>query len=59
MLDYEMLAWALIAFVALLALTYLLLNFCGGCFIYYQLNRLGVPGFRHSPIRVSSDRHHA
>jgi Domain of unknown function (DUF4395) len=52
MLDYNTLGWALIAFVALLALTNLLLNFCGGCFIYYQLNRLGVPGFRHSPIRV-------
>jgi Domain of unknown function (DUF4395) len=52
MLDYDTLAWSLIVFVALSALTYLLLNFCGGCFIYYQLNRLGVPGFRHSPIRV-------
>ena len=52
MLDYNLLGVALIGFVALLALTYLLLNFCGGCFIYYQLNRLGIPGFRHSPIRV-------
>jgi hypothetical protein len=52
MLDYDILGAALIALVALLALTYLAFNFCGGCFIYYQLNRLGVPGFRVSPIRV-------
>ena len=50
--GYVVLGWALVLAVVLLATLNLTLHFCAGCFIYYQLNRLGVPGFRHSPIRV-------
>lgn len=41
------LAWLVIALAAL----NLFVGFCAGCFVYYQLNRLGVPGFLASPIR--------
>jgi hypothetical protein len=27
------------------------LNFCAGCWMYYQFNRLGVPGFTQSPLQ--------
>ena len=38
-------AWVVIA----LATVNLLLGFCAGCAMYYWLNRLKIPGFRHSP----------
>ena len=44
------LGWALVGLVVVLAALNLFLGFCAGCFVYYQLNRLGVPGFAHSPI---------
>jgi hypothetical protein len=37
--------WALAGLVIALAALNLFLGFCAGCFVYYQLNRLGVPGF--------------
>lgn len=37
--------WALVWLVIVLAALNLFLGFCAGCFVYYQLNRLGVPGF--------------
>ena len=43
--------WALIWLVVTLAALNLFVGFSAGCFVYYQLNRLGVPGFRYSPIR--------
>ncbi len=43
--------WALIWLVIALAGLNLGVGFCAGCFVYYQLNRLGVPGFRARPIR--------
>ena len=43
--------WLLVWLVVILAGLNLFLGFCAGCFIYYQLNRLDVPGFEHSPIR--------
>ncbi|MBK7920453.1 MAG: DUF4395 domain-containing protein [Chloroflexi bacterium] len=43
--------WALVGLVIVLATLNLFLGFCAGCFVYYQLNRLGVPGFARSPIR--------
>lgn len=46
------LGWTLVWLVVALALLNLLLGFCAGCFLYYRLNRLGVPGFRHSPIHL-------
>ena len=45
------LGWALTWLVVALAALNLFLGFCAGCFVYYQLNRLGVPGFRYSPVR--------
>jgi hypothetical protein len=44
------LGWALVGLVVVLAALNLFVGFCAGCFVYYQLNRLGVPGFRHSPV---------
>jgi hypothetical protein len=43
--------WALVWMVVVLAALNLFVGFCAGCFVYYQLNRLGVPGFSSSPIR--------
>lgn len=43
--------WALVALVVVLAGLNLFLGFCAGCFVYYQLHRLGLPGFNHSPIQ--------
>lgn len=43
--------WALAWIVIVLAALNLFLGFCAGCFVYYQMNRLGVPGFDHSPVR--------
>ncbi len=47
----QVLGWALTWLVIGLAALNLFLGFCAGCFVYYQLNRLGMPGFRFSPIR--------
>lgn len=41
--------WALTWVVILLASANLFFGFCAGCFVYYQLGRLGVPGFRPRP----------
>lgn len=43
--------WALVGLVIVLAALNLFLGFCAGCFVYYQLNRLGVPGFARGPIK--------
>ncbi len=40
------LGWILAWIVILLAAVNLFFGFCAGCFLYYQLGRLGVPGFR-------------
>ena len=45
------LGWGLSWLVVALAALNLFLNFCAGCFVYYQLNRLGVPGFAQQPIK--------
>lgn len=42
--------WALVWLVIVLAGLNLFLGFCAGCFVYYQLNRLHVPGFERRPI---------
>jgi Domain of unknown function (DUF4395) len=46
--------WVLTWIVIVLAALNLFLGFCAGCFVYYQLNRLGVPGFRAAPVKRSS-----
>jgi len=43
-------AWALVWIVIALANLNFWINFCAGCWMYYQLNRLGVPGFVHAPV---------
>jgi hypothetical protein len=50
-LGLSTIGWVLVWLVVVLAGLNLFLGFCAGCFIYYQLNRLHVPGFEHSPIR--------
>ena len=42
--------WVVTWILILLAGLNLFLGFCLGCFTYYQLNRLGVPGFSQSPV---------
>jgi hypothetical protein len=43
-------AWVLVAIVVALANLNFWLNFCLGCWMYYQFNRIGVPGFTVSPL---------
>ena len=43
-LDAVPLGWALAGLVAVLAAVNLFFNFCTGCFVYYQLMRLGLIG---------------
>lgn len=49
--GWDVLGWALVWLVIALAALNLFAGFCAGCFIYYRLNRLGVPGFSRAPIR--------
>ncbi len=41
-----LLGWTFAWIVIALAAANLFLGFCAGCFVYYQLRKLGVPGFR-------------
>ncbi len=45
------LAWVLVGVVVVLANLNFWVNFCAGCWMYYQFNRLGVPGFAKAPIQ--------
>ncbi len=47
--------WVLAWVVILLAAANLFFGFCAGCFVYFQLGRLGVPGFRPRP--ETGERH--
>jgi hypothetical protein len=49
--DVTGVGWALMFIVVVLAAINLFLGFCVGCFVYYQLNKLGVPGFEYAPIQ--------
>ena len=40
--------WAITWMVIILALANIVFGFCAGCFIYFQLGRFGVPGFRNN-----------
>jgi len=51
--DAATLGWALSWFVVALAALNLFAGVCVGCLMYYQLHRLGVPGFVHAPIARS------
>lgn len=44
------LGWVLVWIVIALANLNFWFNFCAGCWMYYQFNRLGIPGFTRSPI---------
>lgn len=44
------LGWALVWIVIALANLNFWLNFCLGCWLYYRLNRVGVPGFTKAPL---------
>jgi len=49
-LGYPFATWAVVAALILLTLVSFL-GWCIGCFLYYQLNRLGIRGFfRHKPV---------
>jgi molybdopterin converting factor small subunit len=50
LLNASLLGWALTWIVIVLAALNLFLGFCAGCFVYYQLQRLGVPGFKFAPV---------
>ena len=50
--SLPVLGWALTWLVIVLASLNLFVGFCAGCFVYYQLNRLGVPGFARAPVSV-------
>lgn len=45
--------WALSWLVVALAALNLFAGVCVGCLMYYQLHRLGVPGFTHAPVQQS------
>lgn len=45
--------WVFVGIVFVLANLNLWVNFCAGCMMYYQFNRLGVPGFSQQPVRES------
>ena len=51
--NVPLLAWILVAIVLVLANLNFWLNFCAGCWMYYQFNRLGIPGFTQSPLSLS------
>jgi hypothetical protein len=48
--GYATIGWVLTWLVIVLAALNLFFGFCAGCFVYYQLSRLGVPGFTARPI---------
>ena len=50
LLGRPVVGWSLAWFHVLLASLNLFAGFCLGCFVYYQLNRLGVPGFSRSRL---------
>lgn len=45
-----LLGWLFSWMVIILAGLNVFVGFCAGCFTYYQLNRLGLPGFGRSPL---------
>jgi hypothetical protein len=44
------LGWALAWIVIALAALNLFTGFCAGCFVYYQLSKRGIPGFKVQPL---------
>ncbi len=52
LLGVPTVGWVLAWIVIVLAALNLFAGFCAGCFVYYRLNRLGVPGFRAAPVEA-------
>lgn len=50
LVGQAVLGWGLVWLVVVLAALNFFLGFCAGCFVYYQLHKLGVPGFQVSPL---------
>lgn len=50
MSNVGVVGWLLVGIVVVLANLNFWLNFCAGCWMYYQLHRLGVPGFTQAPL---------
>ncbi len=48
--NAPLIGWLLVGIVVALANLNFWANFCMGCWMYYQLNRLGVPGFTKAPV---------
>jgi len=44
--NLSLAGWIFAWVVIILAAANLFFGFCAGCFVYYQLGKLGVPGFR-------------
>ena len=53
LLGAPVVGWILAWIVVALAALNLFGGFCVGCFAYYQLNKLGAPGFGHAPLDTS------
>jgi len=49
--GFSTVGWVLVWIVVALASLNVFLNFCLGCWFYYQLNRFGLPGFNQAPIQ--------
>lgn len=47
--SVPVIGWGLVWLVTALAALNAFGGFCVGCFVYYWLSRIGVPGFRKSP----------
>jgi hypothetical protein len=50
LLGQAAVGWGLAWFHIVLAALNLFAGFCLGCFVYYRMNQLGVPGFKRSRI---------
>ena len=53
LLGAQVVGWVLVGVVVALANLNFWLNFCLGCWMYYQFHRLGVPGFVVAPVEQS------
>lgn len=51
LLGAPVVGWVLTWIVIVLAALNLFLGFCAGCFVYYQLNPVGVRGFTAAPVK--------
>ncbi|MEM9950719.1 MAG: DUF4395 domain-containing protein [Chloroflexota bacterium] len=51
LLSAPIIGWTLVWIVIALANLNFWLNFCLGCWMYYQFNRLGIPGFTVASIQ--------